>query len=427
MKNKSELTICVYDLRGGSYLNVAMLLYPYFRETYYYSESRDAFPQLALASIGTGFDEDFTRVTDFWKELSNFDIIIFPDGNCADLGQHLRSMGKMVFGGSNMENIESSRSQFNELLDRVGLPVPKSIVVKGLKNLIKYIKGKKQKYIKVSKWRNLIETYFWVDYTSSKFWLDELTHKLGPLSESDQLEFIIQDPIDAIAELGSDGYTLNGQTPETLIWGLECKDVGYIGKISQKTEIPEPISYVNDKFRPILKAFGANGFYSTEIRYTENKTPYYTDIAARAGMPPSSSYLKNINNWNEIIPGICKGVWVEPTYDSIYMIEIILKSNYCKEGYLPVTFPNEFKDNITFKGAMKAADKIFIIPFSFANIDMVEFGSVVVNGDNLEQIIAQAMEICASIQAYELRYEISAPDLIKEDIFRLETALNLKF
>lgn len=422
--NKSDKSICIYDLKGGSYLNMAQLLSPYFAKTYYFSENKDAFPHPALSAIGTGFDE-FERVNDFWFNLNSFDIIVFPDGGCQDIADHLKLMGKKCFGGSHMSDIEESRSAFNELLQRVDLPVPNSITVKGIPNLIKALKTKKNKWIKVSKWRNMVETYNWIDYTSSKFWLDELIHKMGPLADTELVEFIIQDPIDAIAEIGCDGYTLNGQMPEALICGIECKDAGYVGKVTR--DIPEPIKWVNDKFATVLKSYKSNGFYSTEIRYTEQKIPYYTDIAARAGMPPSSSYLSNINNWNEIIPSISEGIWCEPKYKSIYMVELILKSNFSKDGYLPVTFPEELAPYITFKGAMKVNGKVFIVPFSLSNIDMVEFGSVVVNDDNLDLAISKALEIADQIQAYEIRYDKAAADSIKEELTRMEEAINYKF
>lgn len=425
MINKSPLKICIYDNRGGSYLNVAQCLAPYFQKTYYFSENRDAFPSPSLYAIGSGFEE-FERLTTFWNELNSFDIVIFPDGGMKDIADHLKSMGKLTFGGSHMYDIEESRSQFNNLLERAGLPIAPSIIVQGVSQLEKTLKTKKDKWIKVSKWRNLIETYHWIDYQSSKFWLDELKFKLGPIGDLNNIEFIIQNPIDCIAEIGGDYYTLNGQLPINQIIGIECKDCGYVGKVT--TDVPKPIIEVNTKFAPILKAFHSNGFYSTEIRYTAQGEAFYTDIAARAGMPPSSSYLTNIKNWNEIIPSIANNTWVEPEYKSTYMVELIIKSNYVRDGYLPVSFPDEFKDNITFKGAMKTPDgQIFIIPFDHSNIDMVEFGSVVVNDNDLDNAIARALEIAAQIKCYEYRYEISAADLIKEDINKFNKALNYEF
>ena len=421
---KSNYKVLIYDNRGGSYLNVAQCLAPYFDKCGYYSECRDAFPNPALSQIGAGFDE-FERVNNFWSELDNWDIIVFPDGGFQDMADHLKKIGKLVFGGSHMYDIEEGRGLFHNLSQRAGLPTAPTVIVQGIKNLETALKTKKDKWIKISKWRGLIETYHWIDYKSSKFWIDELKHKLGPLGNLDVIEFVIQDPIDCIAEIGGDYYTLNGQLPSSQIVGLENKDCGYVGKVTK--DIPEPIKYVNDKFAPILNSYNSSGFYSTEIRYTAQGEAYYTDAACRAGMPPSSSYLTNISNWNEIIPAIAKGEWVEPKYKSIYMVELILKSNYARDGYLPVTFPDEYKDNITFKGAMKVDGQVFIVPFSYSNIDMVEFGSVVVNDDNLDSAINKALEIASSIQAYEYRYELAAADIIKEDIQKMNDALDYNF
>ena len=95
MLNKSPLTICIYDNRGGSYLNVAQCLAPYFAKTFYHSTCADAFPNPALASIGSGFSE-FERINNIWSELDNFDIIIFPDGGCQDIADHLKKIGKLL-------------------------------------------------------------------------------------------------------------------------------------------------------------------------------------------------------------------------------------------------------------------------------------------------------------------------------------------
>lgn len=423
--NKANYTICVVDNPGGSYLNTAICLAPYFKKTFYHSINFSAFPHPALNMIGTGYDE-IERIDDFWSNLKEIDIIIFPDGGLKDMGAHLRSIGKMVFGGNEIETIEGNRSLFQELLERVDLPVAKTEVVIGVSNLKKTLKNKKDKWVKVSKWRNLIETYHYLSWTESKFWLDELTFKLGPIGDSEKIEFIIQDPIDSIAEIGCDGYVVGGKMPKNLIQGIEVKDMGYVGKVSNK--IWEPIAEINTKFSPVLKAYASGGsFYSNEIRYTKDKTPYYTDIAARAGMPPSSSFLTNISNWDKIIPAACKGEFVEPIYKSTYMVEIILKSNYVREGYLPVTFPIEYQNNITFKGAMKVDGKTFIIPFKISGVDMVEFGSVVVNDNDLDNAINRTLEIAATIQAYELRYEIAAMDASKETIKRIEDALGIIF
>ena len=425
MEKNKQYSICVVDNPGGSYLNVALKLAPHFIKTYYHSINQSAFPEPALSQIGTGYKQ-IERVDNFWSNLDQFDIIIFPDGGFLDWGTHLRKMGKLVWGATETELLESSRSLFQDTLERLGLPVAPTQIVLGLNNLKKALKTKKDKWIKVSKWRNLIETYNWVSWNASKFWFDELVYKLGPIGDLELIEFIIQDPIsDSIAEIGSDGYCINGKTPSTIIWGLEVKDVGYVGKIDKTS--PKPIKEVNEKFAPALRSFKSKGFYSTEIRVQKDMEPFYTDICARAGMPPSSSYLSNISNWSNIISQGAQGIFIEPEYKFKYMVEIILKSNYVKDGYLPVTFPIEYEDNLTFKGAMKIDGKVFIVPFSLCGVDMVEFGSVVVQDNDLDNAIARALIIAESVQAYELRYELAALDIAKESIGRIEKALNLTF
>lgn len=423
--NKSPLKICVIDNPGGSYLNAAILLSPYFEKTYYHSVNQSPFPHPAISMVGTGYAE-IEVLQEFWSNLDSFDICIFPDGGFHDWGNHLRKMGKMVWGASNGEMVEASRSLFQTLLERMDLPVAPTQVVVGLAELKKALKTKKNKWIKVSKWRNLIETYNWLDWVQSRFWLDELTYKLGPIGDTDGIEFVIQDPIDSIAELGCDAYCINGQLPEkqNLVWGLEVKDMGYVGRVSNA---PKSVLDVNDKFQPVLKAYAYNGFYSTEIRVGDDKLGRYSDICARGGSPPLSSVISNISNWNEIIPAGCKGEFIEPKYKFTYMVEIILKSNYCNTGYLPVTFPEEFEKNITFKGALKVNGKVFIIPFPTAGYEMVEFGSVVVQDNDFQNAINRALIIAESIKAYELRYEMAALDIANETIKKVEDALEVNF
>jgi hypothetical protein len=423
---KSNKRICIVDAPGGSYLNCAMLLSPYFAKTYYHSVNISAFPSPALNQIGTGFKE-IERMDNFWSCLDEIDIIIFPDGGFKDWGYRLRAMGKMVWGATETETLESSRSLFQELLQRVDLPVAKTQVIKGITNLKKALKNKKDKWIKISKWRQLIETYHYISWVESRFWLDELTFRLGPIGDTNQIEFIIQDSIESIAEIGSDGYNILGQMPRKQIWGLEVKDMGYIGKISSNNELPEPIKEVNDKFSPVMKAYNSRGFYSTEIRYTEKNIPYFTDICARGGCPPLSSVISNISNWNEIIPAGCNGELVEPKYKSTYVVEIILKSQYVKTGYLPVSYPEQYEQNITFKGAFKLDGKTFIVPFNLSAIDMDGFGSVMVNDDELDNAINRALEIAKSIECFELSYEMAALDIAKEEISRIEEALKISF
>jgi hypothetical protein len=147
----------------------------------------------------------------------------------------------------------------------------------------------------------------------------------------------------------------------------------------------------------------------------------------RAGSPPSNTYMEMIDNWDEIIIGACNGELVEPSFKCKYGVELILKSNYCNEGFLPVEFPSEYKDNIKLKSSFNINDKDYIIPYKYAGFDMVEFGSVVVVGDDLEEIMNEALEIAGSIDAYKLEYNSNALEIAKEELANIEEVFKIKF
>ena len=422
--NKNEMTICIVDNCGGAYLSIAKHMSKYFSKSFYHSVNQNPFPRLSLDQVGTGYD-DIIVISEFWSSLDQFDIIMFPDIYFNDWGSQLRKMGKLVWGGCESEVIETDRKVFKDELDNAKLPNGKATYITGITNLRKHLQNVEDKWIKISYFRGEIETYHHIDFEHSKQWLNEISYTMGPLGEL--LTFIVNDPIDSIIELGCDTWCINGVQPVNKIWGCEVKDCGYIGKVSSENELPEPISYVNTMFQPILQKYKHTGFYSTEIRYTKEGIPYYTDPCMRAGSPPSNTYMALIDNWADIVIAGCKGEIVEPTFIGEYGVEIILKSNYCNEGYLSISYPEEFSDNIRLKGSFKVEGAEYIIPFTHCGFDMTEFGSVVVVGSNLEDCISQALEISSKVDGYKVEYNAAALPEAIESINKLQETLNIKF
>jgi hypothetical protein len=203
--------------------------------------------------------------------------------------------------------------------------------------------------------------------------------------------------------------------------------MGYVGKRCNYTDLPAPIQEVNAKFAPILQKYKHTGFYSNEIRYTKDNIPYYTDACMRSGSPPSNVYLAMIDNWDEIITAGCRNEVVQPNFIAEYGVEIMLKSYYCNEGYLNVSYPAEYADNIKLKGCFKVDDVEYIIPFPQASFTMEDFGSVVVVGDNLEQVINQALEIASKVEGYRVQYNAAALSEAIEKITSIQDALKIKF
>lgn len=422
---KKGQSICVVDNVGGAYLPIARKLCPCFDKVYYYSVNQNPFPRMSLDMIGSGY-KGIEKVNEFWNRLDDFDIIMFPDIYFNDWGSHLRKMGKMVWGGTEAEQLETNRKLFKQELESVGLKVAPTKYIKGVNNLVQELKSNKEKWVKMSYYRGEGETTKHINWNQSEILIDQMNYEMGPLAEL--ADFCLEDNIDSIAEIGYDGWTINGQMTDGMLWGLEVKDCGYIGKASNYSEIPDPVKQVNDKFNPVLQKYGHTGFYSTEIRYGKDNNVYYTDPCVRGGSPPSNTYMSMISNWDEIITKGAQGELVEPKFTAKYGVELILKSNYCNNNTLPVMIPNEYRDNVNLKGSYYMNNKDYIIPFNQAGIkDMEAFGSVVAVGDNLDETMKKAMEIAASIEAPGIYYSENALDKARKQIMELKNNIGIDF
>ena len=422
---KKKLNLCVYDNTGGCYLSVAHKMSDYFN-VFYYSGNPSPFPRMSVDMIGTGYD-NITKVSEFWGEnLDNMDIIVMPDIYCNDEGYRLRKMGKMVWGGTQAEQLETNRQLFKEELKSVGLAIAPTNYIKGVSALGKYLKDKKDNWVKLSYYRGEKESFKNKGWNQTEVLIDEMNYQMGPLADS--MEFTVEDNVDAIAEIGVDGWTVGGKYSNNMIWGLEVKDVAYLGKASTFSDIPDQLKQVTQKFEPILQKYGHTGFYSTEVRAGKDQKTYYTDPCMRVGSPSGNVYFDLTSNWDEIIPKGSKGEIVEPKFKAKYGVELILKSAYCNNNYLPLTIPKEFRKFVNLKGSFKLGDREYIIPFIQAGItDMEAFGSVSVIGDDVDSLMKQALEIADSIDCPGLTYDSDGLKKGKMELNNLYNNIGVQF
>ena len=424
MMFQADQRVLIIDNVGGNYVPIAISLSKYFRSVSYHAINQSPYPLLTNDVIGVGYKE-IQVLDELWNRLDEFDLFILCDSYLNDYGDRLRKLGKLVFGGTEAEQLESDRFLFNDELQSVGLPTIPSKKIQGITNLINYLKGVEDKWIKISFYRGIGETWHHINYNLSKIILDEYVADLGPTGE--MVEFLVQDNLESIGEIGSDGWTVNGKFPSKAIWGLEVKDCGYVCKTDSYGLMPSPIRITNDKFGPILQKYNHTGFFSTEIRYTEDGKSYFTDACVRAGSPSSNCMMELISNWDKILPAAANGQVVDPIFKAKYAVEIILKSSQCTHGYLPISFPAEYKDNIKLKGSFIIDGNYYVIPFNKSGYDMTEFGSVVVIGDNLQKIMNEALEIASSINGIDICYNADALNQAMKSIHQVEQNLNIQF
>lgn len=421
---KSNLKIIVVDNIGGSYLPIALLLSPYFAQVSYFSVNQSPFPYIQNDMPGSGY-EGITRVDEFWSNIDLYDIILFTDIYFSDWGQILRSMGKMVWGGNDSEVLETNREIFYHEKELVGLPNIHTDVITGIDNLIVFCKNNGNVWVKISYYRGQLETFHSSDYKSSEIFLDNLKCELGPLGP--EIVFLVESNMVAVAEIGSDGYTCNGVFTQSLQWGIECKDSGYICKWDNREDLPPPINFVNGKFTQVLQKFGHSGNFSTEIRFGEDGKSYFTDPALRIGIPSGISMYKNISNWDEIIPGICSGKLIEPKFKNKYACELVLKDTYVNTHFLSVSFPEEYKENIFLKNSFIRNETYYCSPFSKTGFELEQFGTVCTTGDNLQDVINECLMIASKVDSYNLTYDKSAMNNIMKSVQDLKTVLNIDF
>jgi hypothetical protein len=169
------------------------------------------------------------------------------------------------------------------------------IKFKGIDSAMKYLKDKKDKYIKTSMNRGDFETYHFVDMDHAIEWFNDLKVSVG--RRADTIEILVFDPIEAI-EVGLDGFQLDGEIAPNALIGYEIKDEGYVSSIQP---LPKVMLKVNKMIAPSFKRLGYNGPYSNELRITDKGYPYFTDPCCRCGYPPSGCYSELYSNLGECI------------------------------------------------------------------------------------------------------------------------------
>ena len=315
-----QITCLVID--NGLFIHVARRLAREYKKVYYWSPADRAFPTCRERCIGDGYP-DIERVESIWDVKGECDLFVFPDIGFSGLQKELVSQGYPVWGAREGDELECNRGKFLNTIEEVGLPVPEYEAIKGLSKLTDYLRDKEDLYIKVSCIRGDFETFHWRTFGEDETLLCSAAVKLGPLREL--VTFYVFTPIDAVLEDGVDSYCIDGQWPETVIHGVECKDKAYLGTFQKYDDLPEVMRAVNDAMSPVLKKFSYRSRFSTEVRITEDGEGYFTDPTCRHGSPPSQCEMEMVKNWGEIMWEGAHGKLVEMEQVAKFGIQALIK------------------------------------------------------------------------------------------------------
>jgi hypothetical protein len=383
----SKILVCDH----GCYTAFAERLAEEGEVLYFAPFSDRSFPKHGPAMVGSGM-KGVERVSSFWTALRELnmdeDTVVFPDVGFWDLACDLRAQGFHVWAAGLGEKLEVQRWRAKETMRELGLPVGKCALVTGMKALREYLSENDDVFVKISGFRGLAETFPSESLAIAEPRLVELELELGGAAEV--FPFIVEHKVDAVVEAGYDGYCVNGKFPSTCLTGVEIKDKGYLGAVRDYDKLADPVRVVNDKLAPFLEEAGYAQFFSTEIRVTEDDTPYLIDLTTRCPAPPSALYWAMIENIWEIVEGGARGICVDPVWRSKYGALAIIISDFATERWCPVTVTEEARPWVKWRNYCEIEGQGYIIPQD--GIKMSEIGDCLGIGDTVEEAIKNCQE-----------------------------------
>lgn len=398
----SSRTVCVVD--NGLFPEVAVTLAKSFGRTLYYSSWESPYPRANNFAIGDGLaSEGVARVNSIWPHIDDIDLFVFPDILHGPLQVFLRSLGKRVWGSGLAESLEYKRADSKRWLQNLGLPVGPYRVLHGTTELRRHLQRHDNVFVKISMSRGDMETFHSENYELIEPRLDELEHGLGP--NKDYTEFVVEEPIPTTAEVGYDGFTIDGQYPSYSLFGVETKDAGYIGHVVPYGSLPKSVSFVNSKLSPLFNDLKYRGFWSSEIRVDPDGTPYLIDPCCRMGSPPGELYLYLIENLADVIWNGAEGQMVEPRWRYRWGAELILKSQWAESGWQPIQVPEEFRENVKLHYLTRIGESLYYVP---QQLPMPEIGAVVAGGDTPEEAIRNVETVAEYVKGYDVKYDVAA-------------------
>lgn len=330
MKPASQVTACFID--QGYYISTAEALARTFKKVYYSSPCDREFQCASDCVYGDGLDT-IERTDNFLEPelLKEIDLFVFPEIGFASLQKHLRSLGKAVWGSFDATYLEMYRTQFLDFVREAGLPVPPSRTITGVSNLRDYLKDKSDKWVKLDRFRGDCETFHWIDSDYGEAKMNELSTKFGGVKEL--VGFVVQDPIKAVAEIGYDGWTVDGRYPGSSFYGVEGKNEIYLGTVRQYSQLPKEIREVNSAIAPKLKELGYRNFMASEIRVGEDKKPYYIDPTFRQAGQTCEQLQETCANLADVIWHGANGELLEPKWNYKFAASATMHYDACVDGH----------------------------------------------------------------------------------------------
>jgi hypothetical protein len=403
----SNKTCMVWDL-SGSYAFIAETMVGAFGQVFYHSQWESGFSRVSDFIPGVGL-EGIDRVVDPFEHLDSVDLVIFPDVGLDGLQQWLRSQGILVWGSAAAGVLERDRFLLKDQLEAHRMDVADYEVIEGLADLRKYLADPAHagEWVKISYFRGVTETHKHFAGFASQGWTDDIAIKLGPFQQV--MRFLVEKPIEGKAvESGLDIYGVNGKIPQSIMWGYENKDAGYLGCCGAR--LPSRLEVCTAKFLPILVDYDYCGPFSTEVRSTDEDQDFVIDFTGRFPSPPSEAQCLNIENLPEIIYQGARGILVEPDFRYRFAAQFVVKSDVLESHAVGI------KVGMPERALLHGHCRIEGKDYAVSPNQIEEFAGAVGLADSMSDACDEAFEAAESIEGDRVSFSKDALREILETI-----------
>lgn len=404
LKNKHAL---VYDL--GLFTENALRLVRDFGSVKYFCPWAEAFPEPFKLKVGEGLD-GMERVSTFWDEVDDADMIFVPDITCGDITEYLKRHDYPVAGAGAAEKMELDRWYGRKVQAKSDLPVQETHRVKGITALVDFCREHKDFYIKVdNSFRGISESFKHHDFKSSETRIDYIAYKVGPYK--DDVVFVCEELLAGV-EPGYDAITFDGEQLFPAMGGYERKGSGYLCRTYRsEAEFPEAYKAVHAGLAPEFERCKTRFFYSTEIKIGKDRAPYLIDPTIRLAAPGVAAIqCELITNYSEVVYGLATGEKIAPEMSHKYAAAVSMESTEAAKTFVNITFPSQMRQWVKLRMAVKhKADYYSVPPFD-------SLGAVIALGETIREAVDTVKERAKQVEAISLDIDLGGLDELMNDI-----------
>ncbi len=413
MTDLKDLTVLVYDY--GNFFAISQKLAEVFKTVYYFMPKiSNGFPDHRPIDVGRNVP-GVIPVKEWAEVINDVDLVYFPDCHEAALQMFFQNdLKKKVFGSRYAINLEHDRKGTKELMKQLDLPLNEYFVAEGMDELEAVLKENENVYVK-SSLRGDSETFKSTSYILSKGELQRMRNNLGAYQNKET--YIVEKPIESIAEVGIDTFCIDGMYPEFVMTGIELKDTGFAGCMTRYMDLPEQLRLVTEKFSLVFRDYNYRGWYSNEVIIAGDMKGYLIDSTCRNPSPPTDLVLEMITNYGEAAWQVASGIVPKIKFDYKWGVQLIIKSETARADPSPLIIPNELKKYVKVKNLTIDDDgTYFYTPFG---VDMVEIGSVIGMGATMKEALSMAKMVAGSIKGFDIKINSDCIEDAQKQIDRL--------